>query len=217
MENNLISLDYFTNFYFHFLPQFPARMIDGYRVCTNIDDCLLDLPLNNRLAVATPLKHATNNRFVPNRKIYCFSEAEHIYSYPVPIFMHPDHPLLPQVNRIIQKSLEGGLFVKWNRDGGSDINRSSANDHPNGPIVLSLEHIFTGVALSATFGLFAIGAFIAELIVHPIARRRNCARIWKWIDILIDGDRHFLLSLNRKRNLCKTVKRRRQMTPNLAN
>lgn len=172
-------------------------MIDEYRICPNVDDCLLDLPLDNRLAVATPRNTAMNNINIPNWKIYCFSNTEHIYDYPLSLFMQHEHPLLSRINRIVQMSMEGGLFTKWNLDCRNNINRSYNYYHANGSITLTLEHIFTGLVLYAVFVSFAIGAFIAEHIVHPIARRRNCARIWKWFDMLIDGDRHFLLSWNR--------------------
>lgn len=166
-------------------------MINEYRLCADINRCLMELEHNGRLAVAISHKHATSNSKIPNRAIYCFAGKEIIYNYPISMFIHENHPMTTLINDNIRRAFEGGLFRKWKTD--HSINFNPKVDSSARPFQLGIDHLFTPVALFTVFACFAFGAFIAEIIVHYHIQKHNCGRFWKIADMLIDADRHFLV------------------------
>lgn len=165
-------------------------MIDASQRCSNIDDCLAHLRDNERFAVAVSHRHAMTNPKLSYSMIYCFTDREQIYRYPVSMLIKKDHAMLDAINEHIQRAVEGGLLVKWLKDIDGKLNKMI--DADLGPKKLTIEHISTAFMLYTIFGSLAVVAFIVELIVHPRASRPGASRIWKIVDMLIDGDRHFL-------------------------
>lgn len=88
-------------------------------------------------------------------------------------------------------AVEGGLIVKWTRD--IEWNSRDRSYAMSGPKVLTLEHILPAFVVYSLFASFAIGAFIAEHVVHYHIRRASVHRFWLVADGLIDGQRHYLL------------------------
>lgn len=181
-------------------------MIDQYHICTNIDQCLIDLGDNDRLAIATSLKHAVNNRLIPNWKISCFSNNRAtIQSYFISMFVRRNHRLSHEINKFLNMAAEGGLFVKWNQLS------SQLNDNPNlhryqGDFrsgTLLFWYIYPALFVYMGTNLFAIFIFILEHCVHYRANRPNASRLVRFGDLLIDGQRHFFIriTLNNHRRL----------------
>lgn len=174
--------------------QLPAEMIDRFTICEHIDDCLGQLAFDGHLAVITSRKHALANHRIPNWLIYCFEDRDRILGYPVSMFMPDRHALQQTFNHQIQLAVETGLYVKWTDDNRSPFERISPQQkHKILRSQLTVEHIFTGLALYIVFVTFSVGAFVAEHIVKRFVRRRNAGRFWKIAEMLIDGDRHFML------------------------
>lgn len=158
---------------------------------SNFDALLKKLTNDDRLAIATPKRHAMSNQAVSRHNIYCFGENEQILAYPLSMFIRRDHPLQARINYLIQLAIEGGLIGKWTKDIERKFREES--NQLMGPHILTVEHIFLGLVFLGLYTLFAIGAFIAEHIVHTRVNRPNAHRFWGVADMLIDGERHFLL------------------------
>lgn len=177
-------------------------MIEQFEVCADVDECLGRLAYDNRLAVAVSLKHATNNPLTPYWKIHCFPDTQHFNSYPVSILMNKQSPMWSTVNQLTQHALAGGLFVKWNREvkfhAPHQIQRNNRN------AVLTLEHIFIGWAMYWLFMAFAVGAFIAEHIIHWQMKRTRGGYFWKLAEMFIDGHRYFLKPKPKSQRLTST-------------
>lgn len=185
-------------------------MIAASHRCPVVDDCLIDLFDNARLAVAVSQRHAMNNPTLPESMIYCFADSEHIYRYPVSMIIRKDNPMLDAINEHIQWAVEGGLLVKWFKDIQATFNR--AIDENLGPKKLAIENISAALFGYALFGMFAVCAFIAEHIVHRAARRSGAGRFWKIADMLIDGDRHFLHHVSPARMRPARLRKRQKIT-----
>lgn len=171
--------------------QFPQSMIKQYRICPNIDDCLALVSYDVRLAVAASYKHSMSRQTISNRVVYCFKEPNHIYVQQISMIMKDTHPLLKDINRMIQKASEGGLIGKWEYDISTRYQWET--DHIKGTRKLSFEHIFLAIVVYISFVCFATGAFISEVIIYHFSKRPNACRFWTIASTLIDGDRYFCL------------------------
>lgn len=174
-------------------------MIGQYNICENIDDCLARLVDDDHLAVIASKRHAMANHRIPNWLIYCFDNQDRILGYPVSMFMpNDDYQLHESVNKFVQFAVETGLFVKWTKDSQSPFKQSK--QPANTKFLthqLTIEQFFTGLAFYAVFTTFSIGAFVAEQIVKRFVRQPNAGRFWRIAEMLIDGDRHFMIPVKR--------------------
>lgn len=107
------------------------------------------------------------------------------------MFMPRDHPLRSMINQQIQWAVECGLIEKWASESQFKFKRP-INQHI-GPTVLTLEHIFLGWMFYIVFATLASLTFAFEQLVYRMVRKPNPKRFWKISEMLIDGDRHFLL------------------------
>lgn len=172
-------------------------MMDNYQICPNIDQCLVQLGDNDRLAVATSKEHATNNQHIPSWKLSCFSKnGEKIQTDFISMFVRRNHHLYHDINKIITMALEGGLFVKWGKLSSQlnaylDLQR--VQQHRSSQ--LPFEYIYPAFVVYMSFNLFAVFIFMFEHFVHYRAHGRKPDRLARIGDLLIDGQRHFLINI----------------------
>lgn len=106
--------------------------------------------------------------------------------------MRKDFPLHSELNRFIERAVENGLIVKWSK---KKIFRSVKEKAPEVHFIeitlemyLILDLICVGML--ATAGI----ALIFERVVYKRARLRGAARLWRYIDMMFDSNRYFLLN-----------------------
>lgn len=167
-------------------------MIDSFVLCSNLDDCLRRLDGDGHLAVATSKQHAAMNSAMPDWKMHCFADSQHLHSHPVALFVRQNHPLRSRIDNYVQRLVEGGLLVKWKRDiqlHSPHIVVSGRNRKEK----LTNEHIFLGWVLFGAFLLFTVLAFAAEHIIAHQMERANAGRFWHLAEKFIDGRRYLLV------------------------
>lgn len=171
----------------------PSEMIDKFRLCPQVDDCLAELAVNDRLAVAVSRMHAMNNRRISQHMVYCFDGREKIIDYPISLMIASDHPMLKQTQLLTQRALEGGLLGKWLAD-SSPMEQTRREQNTNDESrKQTIEHIMPAIMTYCLFLTLAIVAFIAEHSIFVCVSGGAEGRFWQWADMLIDGKRHFLL------------------------
>lgn len=153
--------------------------------------CLINLVVDDQLAVAVSLKHATHNAIVPDWAIHCFEDTKHFHTYPVSILSSLNHPSQKRVDEIILWALEGGIIHKFTLDSRINFNRQIPLHVV--PVALSVEHIFIAWVFYSIFASFAFGAFITEHIVHRMVLKPSPGFLWKIANRLIDDNRQFWL------------------------
>lgn len=173
------------------LKRYPPNTRETFYICPEIDQCLKHLYENEYLAVGVSRYHAQNNPHISRRKIFCLDRTQNILSYPVQLFMRKDYPFASEINKVIRRAVEGGLFTKWMRD--TVVQRKGdLQELPVKP--LQLEHISAAILAYILFTTFAYGAFVAEYTVHKrVHQKTTNHRFWKIADYLLDGDRHEFL------------------------
>lgn len=178
--------------------RFPISMLDEFRICPNLDDCLEELSYDNRLAVAVSHMHAMNSHRVSSEMIYCFNDGEHIIEYPVSAMMSSDHPFFESVHRMAQLAFERGLFVKWLKDSsGRPRHMRPRRNHELQ--IQTIDHIMFAVMIYFLVISSAIITFVLEhVIFYKLQRDEN--RYWRWADMIIDGKRHFQLPRMKQRH-----------------
>lgn len=175
-----------------------------------MNECLVKLKYNDRMAVIASYKHAMSNRNVSKSMIYCFKDDQKIFSYPVTMFMPTEHPLQEEINGFIQIALASGLFKKWSDEShrllwlinGYYMDRISKK-----PSALNLTNFYVPLAIGCTIIIISFLVFALEHIVHSKARSIGGHRFWKIIDMMIDGDRHFtntpMVQSSYNRHMCR--------------
>lgn len=135
---------------------------------------------NSKFVVGGSRKHIENNVFYSPSKIYCFDTTENIGIYQISLFMKSDSVLQVKINDIIQKLLEGGLFVKWNRD---NLRRRQHEIPFIATLQMTFEHVSMNFYCVMTFGIgLAILTFTFELIAFRKTRKCRERNIWFYLD-----------------------------------
>lgn len=166
-------------------------MIEKFKICTNLDECLTQLEDNSKLAVAISLAHAHSSHFIPSSQFYCFKDPEIIYKYGLKFWIRQSFPYLKELNEFIRMADAGGLIKKWysNKLTGVPSHMRMDNSYKQ----LKLKHFHGAILIWGMLVAALICIFILERIVHAKARAPNALRFWKIVEMLIDPDRHFML------------------------
>lgn len=159
-------------------------MLTHFKICNNLDQCLSRLSGNPKLAVAISREHVQNNRFISTSQFYCF-ESENIYEYDLNFLVGKNIPFSKDLNEFIRRVIESGLIKKWHSDSQIRI--------PNKYINTIHEQLDGVFLICYTMIVVVIFIFILEKIVYTKVRSPNTSRYWKFIEMLIDPDRHFWL------------------------
>lgn len=168
--------------------QIPRSYLDEhFHICEDIGQCLLDLEINNRLAIATSRQHALNHRI---SKIYCFDESQNIYKHLISMYVRKDHHAFDNIMIFTIRAFESGLFVKWERD--SKI-AHQAKPKVSTIFSLKLSHIYGSIFIYLLFAFLGMIFFLAEMYTFRKARVENSRRFWVICDLLIEGQRNFLV------------------------
>lgn len=169
-------------------------MLDNYQVCSNIDNCLIQLIHNNRLAVATSYTHALNYQAAIHPHVYCFKNNEYINTYPVAIFMRSNHPLFTQIQQIVRMAIEGGLIERWEQKAQNAHSMNVRHFEIRQRTPLSFEQVLIPMAVLLLSAVIASAVLCLERYVFKMAsaRRSKYRKFWRWMEKLIDGRRNCL-------------------------
>lgn len=174
-----------------------------FRYCDNIDECLMELKTNNKLAVAVSKAHAQSNSYVDKSKLFCFSSPEQIYSYSIVMLSKERYfYLLPEINRRLEAFIENGLLKKWiseneitvkirNRIDTEFSETSDANERIIGIryFITSMFHLIITHICSTLF------LFLEIATIYHVKYYKRCKKklpiYWFVLDRLGDEKRYF--------------------------
>lgn len=146
---------------------------------------------DNKLAVATSFEQIRNDRQL-SKSVYCFDEANNIQIYPLMFHMRRDFPLQSELNKFIKYMTENGLTNKWDKKNifGSILEKTPKYQY----IEITLQiHLVTECILISLL-LSTLLVLLIELFVYKKARAQNANRFWRYIEMMIDPYRYFLLN-----------------------
>lgn len=124
--------------------------------------------------------------------MYCFSPAENIYTYTIALRMAKKFEFLPQIDDIVRRLIEAGLFHKWQRDSNMYRIDELQKDDPN--IILTVVHI-GGAVVSLLCGLsLAIMVLMVECVAYRKTTHNECCEYWFLVSKFVDGRRFYFRS-----------------------
>lgn len=106
--------------------------------------------------------------------------------------MRKDFALQSELNRFIERASQHGLLMRW-------IKKSSFSSYLEKPP----KFIYFEIAMDThkfaqlfffLFVLISTSSFIVERIVYKKVRANGASRWWRYMEVLIDPNRYFLLN-----------------------
>lgn len=160
-------------------------------MCDDLDVCLRQLDSNRRFAVGISREHAQNSRLIPAFKIYCFENAEQIMRYSVQILVRKEFPLFEELNAFINLAQASGLVAKWwtqtrirsDYEYYEEENGDITMDNFNGFFIFWVSLLIVPALI-----------YVFEKIIFYFAQKPNPSTIFILLEMIIDGERYFLLN-----------------------
>lgn len=152
------------------------------------------LKINPRLAVAISREHVQNIPLDLLSNVYCFENSEIIYDYATKFLVDKNFRFINELNGFIRMASAGGLIEKW---------RLNAKNGRNQNFFKRGRKTYRQFNISSLCGFLLLGylipimvatfVFIIEKIVHKRTNVPKPSRFWRFVKILIDPERHFLI------------------------
>lgn len=150
---------------------------------------------NTDLAVGGSRQHISNSPSYSPSKLFCFDYDEHIASYQPTLLMRPDFDLGPEIDSIIRKAFESGLFVKWDRESQRKKERVVPYQPP--PELTLEQYSFGLVTIYCTGMICSVFGFLLEIIVRRQTRKKPHPP-WTYLEHLVNGHRNYFKDLPKK-------------------
>lgn len=165
-------------------------MLDSYRICDFIDDCIMNITENGRLFLSILRQRAANSPALNPFKVHCFDKSQDIDGYFISMFIREDHPLRQQISAITERAFESGLFVKWAMDTTLELRSKCVPDH-HVASALQVTHIAGGLSIHVLCMVLCTIIFFFERTAFQKLQQNQRNRLWKTIEIFVDGNRHY--------------------------
>lgn len=158
----------------------------------NPNEYLHHLEWNDELAVAVSKGQLLDVELVSNLSLYCFNSPNLIYGYPLKIMTSKEFQFLDELNRFIQMTTDSGLITKWLK--GNSFGSVVSNKQPlHNYVEVELESAAAFLVMYFFIMLLVLAAAIVEKITFHKVQLPNVGPIWKYIGMLVDPHRYFLL------------------------
>lgn len=160
----------------------------NFEKCHDIDECLLRLKSDDKLAVATSRLHVTMLNL--QETIFCFDRSQNIHDYSKTFMIRNDFKMRRQFIDMFKQLITTGLISKWQKE--LKIHRKLSKNLLN----------YHSIGMKDFFSVFIpvfliIGASVPMILFeHFVHHKVNCVRPhrrWIWLDKVIWGQRCFFL------------------------
>lgn len=150
-----------------------------------------ELYWNDKLAVAASYTKFRNDRSLFT-SYYCFDRFNSFYGYSLKFLMRKNMDLINALNRFIEQAIESGLINKWLK--GNQFEPFNEKPPEFQYIEADISNYVIVILMCSCILLFASLILYIEKFVDKKVRANNSARFWRYIEMGIDADRHFLLN-----------------------
>lgn len=166
----------------------PHKSLQKFNICENLDVCLKRLDSNQRLAVAISLEQAQSSRYAS--KIYCFRKSDAFLAYSLQILVRKDFPFLEELNKFINAASASGLIEKWQTDNKARCDFKYPTDRFH---QMTMDNFVTFFILWISLAIVPCFVFVLENVIFYMTHKQNPTKFSHYLELWIDGDRHFLL------------------------
>lgn len=170
--------------------QYTESQRQSFLHCSDVNRCLAHLNDHGTVAMGDLRQHILSSIEYKPSIMYCFNPNQNIANYPISMIIDRNFEHRHNINKIIQRTFEAGLFKKWHSSQQRIIfDRSPQRE----TIRLSVEQISIAFILVLSIGnSLATMSFIVEIF---IGRKWRAAPIWVFLEQFFDGKRHYLINL----------------------
>lgn len=161
---------------------YPPKLLERFKTCGNLNECLRQLNHNSKLAVAISREHVRIKHFLPHH--YCFKNVEIIHDYALKFLIQKDFPYVKELNRFIATASASGLIEKWHK--GKNLRYTDVEHEHIANLKMSFMFIF--MIMSVSFLMLCL-----ERLVHKKTHQPNPSWSWLTIQMIIDPYRRFWL------------------------
>lgn len=181
-------------------------MLHKFVTVSNPYEYLHELEWNDKLAVGVSLGNMQNDEIMSRLNLYCFDRLNHIYEYPLKILASKRFQFMVQLNRFIEMANEAGLTVKWLK--GIRFGPISEEKPLFEYAVVSIEVFIVFLIIIFSMFVFTVFVFTIEKITFNKIHSENITKLWKFVDMMINSKRYFLVEFFGERSW-KFIKFRR--------
>lgn len=142
----------------------------------------------DNLAVATSRHHWKSLNI--REDIYCFDTSQSIHSYLKTFLIRSDFKMKNKFDNAVTQVMEAGLIAKWEKDFRFKRKINNKNEDVS---TINIDDLLGALLLCGALILLATIVAGIERISFRKAHDGNVNQFWKWISLIIDGDRHFLV------------------------
>lgn len=165
-------------------------MLRKIQISNDSTEHLGQLELNDKLAVVVSLSSVKYNKVMSRLNLHCFGGPNTIYGYSLKIFASKSFQHLNKLNRFIQCASEGGFIRKSLK--GICYGPFSKKEPLYKYVEVKLETARSMLLIFCCLLVAAILQAVFEKFVYKKAQVKN-AGIWKYVEMVIDDKRYFLL------------------------
>jgi hypothetical protein len=139
----------------------------------NLDDALMELKNNSKLAVAVPRGRKSNTHLsLTDFDIYCFGLSHNIRTYPIILMAKKNFHLLPKINKMLREMAQAGMLTRFRKDSYSlnqnddDIEEEKTRSHP----IITINHVQGAFYMGLIGVALALVVFILEWVFYLIGK-----------------------------------------------
>lgn len=169
---------------------YPKAALDKFTVTNVTSENFNRLDWNDKLAVASSFERAQYLRSKSYFDLYFFDHPNQIHTHASKFLMRPRFSFVNELDKFIEQASNGGLINKWLKR----YRLVSKGNDPDEYRYLKFENLAFHFGNSIIVWLFALFVLMIERIVFRKVRMVGSNRFWRYVEILIDPDRHFLMN-----------------------
>lgn len=168
---------------------YSLAALNKFIIINDIDVYLERLDWNYKLAVVSSIERAQYFTTKRHFDLYSFNHPNQVYGYTLKFLMRPHFPLANELNRLfIGQASESGLINNWLNNYRSQFKTKYQSEI----MYLKLENATLMLVIAAFLWLSSLSVCLLERIVFRKVRTVGSRRFWRYIEMIIDPDRHFL-------------------------
>lgn len=122
--------------------------------------------------------------------LYFFNHPNQIRTYAPKFLMRPLFSFANELDKFIEQASNGGLINKWLKRYRLVFKGKDSDEY----MYIKFENLELILGISVIILLFALFVLMIEKFIFRKVRMVGSNRFWRYVEILIDPDRHFLMN-----------------------
>lgn len=169
---------------------YPKAALDKFTVTNVTFENFKRLNWNGKLALASSFERVQYLKSKSYFDLYFFNYPNQIHTYAPKFLMRPRFSFANELNKFIEQASNGGLINKWLKR----YQLVYKGKDSNGYMYIKIENLALLLCIFVIIWLFTLFVLMIERIVFRKVRMVGSNRFWRYVEILIDPDRHFLMN-----------------------